>query len=218
MHLAVYPPDGRVRVAAPSHMSDDNIRLAVISKLSWIRKQQVAFKAQPRQSQREYVTGESLYLFGKRYRLDVVERYGPHEVGIKNNTRLQLSISPGTTLKNREKVLNEWYRAKLKKRIPEMITRLEPSIGVRVAHWGVKKMKTKWGSCTIEQRRIWLNLGLAKKPVECLEYILVHEMVHLLERHHNDNFKRYMNRYLPQWQIYRELLNKAPLGHEDWGY
>jgi len=169
-------------------------------------------------AQKPLIDGESLYLFGRRYRLDVMERHGRHEVGLKNNTRVQLIVSPGTTLANREMVLSEWYRAELKKRIPEMIARLEPLIGVQVAHWGVKKMKTKWGTCNIEARRILLNLGLAQKPLECLEYILVHEMVHLLERHHNDNFKRHMNRYLPQWRIYRERLNRAPLGHENWGY
>jgi predicted metal-dependent hydrolase len=218
VHLAVYPPNGRVRLAVPLHVSDDNARLAVINKLSWIKKQRAAFAAQSRQSQREMVTGESHYLWGRRYLLDVVERVGKHEVAIKNNTRLTLYVNPNTTRDNRELALNEWYRAELKRRVPSLLTKWQPIIGVEVAEWGVKKMKTKWGSCHIEARRIWLNLELAKKPPECLEYILVHEMVHLLERQHNDAFRAHMDRFLPHWPLYRDMLNAAPLAHEDWGY
>ncbi|MDX1524472.1 MAG: SprT family zinc-dependent metalloprotease [Anaerolineae bacterium] len=218
LHLAVYPPDGRVRVAVPLHITDDNVRLAVISKLGWIKKQQAAFRDQPRQSPREMVSGESHYFFGRRYRLEVIERFGRHEVVIKNNTKLILYVKPNTTTANRELVLNEWYRAELKKRIPALIPKWESVIGEQVVGWSVKKMKTKWGSCNITQRRIWLNLELAKKPPECLEYILVHEMVHLLERHHNDNFRTYMDKFLPSWRLHRDVLNSAPLAHEDWSY
>ncbi|MCI0646889.1 MAG: M48 family metallopeptidase [Chloroflexi bacterium] len=218
VHLAVYPPDGRVRVAVPLHVTDDNVRLAVINKLGWIKKQQAAFEAQPRQSQREMVTGESHYVWGRRYLLDVVERAGKHEVVIKNNARLILYVNPDTTRANRELALNEWYRAKIKKRVPALLAKWEPIIGEQVAEWGVKRMKTKWGSCHIARRRILLNLELAKKPVECLEYILVHEMVHLLERRHNDAFRAHMDRFLPQWPLHRDILNQAPLAHEDWEY
>jgi predicted metal-dependent hydrolase len=218
VHLAVYPPNGRVRVAVPLHLSDDNVRLAVIGKLSWIKKQQAAFQAQPRQSQREMVTGESHYLWGRRYLLDVVERVGKHEVRRKNNQRLSLFVNPGTSRANRELVLNEWYRAEIKQCVPDLLAKWEPIIGDQVAEWGVKKMKTKWGSCNIEDRRIWLNLELAKKPPECLEFIVVHEMVHFLERQHNDTFRAHMDRFLPQWPLYRDMLNAAPLAHEDWTY
>lgn len=218
VHLAVYPPNGRVRVAVPLHVTDDNVRLAVINKLGWIKKQQAAFLAQSRQSQREMVTGESHYVWGQRYLLDVVERAGRHEVAIKNNTHLTLTVNPGTTRDNRELALNEWYRAELKQRVPAFLAKWEPIIGVNVAKWGVKKMKTKWGSCHIAERRIWLNLELAKKPMECLEYILVHELVHLLERQHNEAFRAHMDRFLPHWPLHRDVLNAAPLAHEDWGY
>ncbi len=152
LHLGVYPPDGRVRVAAPAHVTDDNVRLAVISKLSWIKKQQASFHAQPRQSQREMVTGESHYIWGRRYRLEVIERPGKHELVFKNNHKLLLYVNPHTTRTNRERVLNEWYRAALKERLPALIAKWEAIIGVQVAEWGVKKMKTKWGSCNIGAR------------------------------------------------------------------
>lgn len=212
LHLAVYPPDGRVRVAAPLHLTDDNIRLAVISRLSWITKQQAKFQAQPRQSQREMVSGESHYVFGRRYRLEVIERRGSHEIAIANNSTLQLFVNPRTSPQNRALVLREWYRAQLKTCIPDLLNQWQPIIGEEVSDWGIKKMKTKWGSCNINERRIWLNLELAKKPHECLEYVLVHELVHLLERHHNEQFKAYLDRYLPQWRKCREILNREPLG------
>jgi predicted metal-dependent hydrolase len=139
-------------------------------------------------------------------------------VVIKNRAKLILYVRPNTTTANRELVLNEWYRDELKKRIPALIAKWEPIIGREVAGWGVKRMKTKWGSCNIPQRRLWLNLELAKKPPECLEYILVHEMVHLLERHHNDAFRAYMDKFLPHWRLHRDALNSSPLAHEDWSY
>lgn len=217
LHLGVYPPEGRVRVAAPEHITDENVRLAVINKLGWIRKQQASFENQPRQSQREMVTGESVYLWGQRYRLEVVERYGKHALKKKSGSKLQLTVRPGTGRRNREKVLNSHYREELKAKIPALLDKWQPVIGVRASGWGVKKMKTKWGSCNIEAKRIWLNLELAKKRPECLEYILVHELVHLLERHHNEVFLAYMDRFMPNWRHHRDVLNRAPLGHEDWG-
>ncbi|MBN1220290.1 MAG: M48 family metallopeptidase [Anaerolineae bacterium] len=218
LHLAVYPPDGWVRVAVPLHITDDNVRLAVISKLAWIKKQQAAFQAQPRQSQREMVSGESHYFWGRRYRLEVLEHHGRHEVVVKNSSTLILYVNPHTTSANRELALNEWYRAELKQRVPALLAKWEPIIGQQVSEWGIKKMKTKWGSCNITARRIWLNLELAKKPPECLEYILVHELVHLLERHHNDNFRATMDKFLPPWRLHRDRLNQSPLAHEDWSY
>jgi predicted metal-dependent hydrolase len=216
LHLGVYPPDGQVRVSAPEHLTDDNIRLAVISRLSWIRKQREAFQSQPRQSERDMVTGESHYVFGKRYRLEVIERQGRHEIVVKNHDTLQLFVNPGTTQANRTRVLKEWYRQQLKDRVPKLLEQWEPVIGRQVSGWGVRKMKTKWGSCNIQQRRIWLNLELAKKPPGCLEYVVVHELVHFLERHHNERFKKLMSQFLPQWRLRRDALAKEPLGSENW--
>jgi predicted metal-dependent hydrolase len=216
IHLGVYPPDGHVRVAVPQHVTDDNVRLAVISRLKWIKEQQARFQTQPRQSQRQLVTGESHYFFGKRYRLEVVERRGSHQVVIKNNRTLQLLVNPGTTQLNRALLLNEWYRQQLKERIPELLSQWEPVIGKTVTDWSVKKMKTKWGSCNITQKRIWLNLELAKKPVDCLEYVLVHEMVHLLERNHDKRFIAYLDHFLPRWRQFRDILKSEPLKDEKW--
>ncbi|MEQ8757692.1 MAG: SprT family zinc-dependent metalloprotease [Coleofasciculus sp. G1-WW12-02] len=210
-HLAVYPPDGRVRVAAPLHLSEDNIRLAIISKLSWIQKQQAKFAAQPRQPKREMISGENHYVFGAPYQLHVIERQGRHEVAIAKPNTLQLFVNPGTSTQNRAVVLTEWYREQLKARIPDLLNQWQPIIGQQVADWGIKRMKTKWGSCNIRDRRIWLNLELAKKPTECLEYVLVHELVHLWERYHNERFHAYMDQYLPQWRQCRDILNREPL-------
>ncbi|WP_067522126.1 M48 family metallopeptidase [Endozoicomonas ascidiicola] len=218
LHLAVYPPDGRVRIAVPDHVTDDNIRLAVISRLAWIRKQQAAFDSQPRQSPREMVSGESHYFKGRRYRLEVVESYGKHSVTLKNNQWMLLTVSPRTSTENREKVLTEWYREQMKLQIPQLLTKWQEVVGVEVLDLHIRKMKTRWGSCNIAAQRILLNLELIKKPIECMEYILVHEMVHLRERHHNDRFKAYMDRFLPQWRLSRDILRGEPLGDSGWGY
>jgi predicted metal-dependent hydrolase len=218
LHLGVYPPDGRVRVAVPLRLSEDAVRLAVVSKLGWIKKQQAKFAAQARESQREMVSGESHYYLGQRYRLRVVERAGPSRVALRNPARLQLQVRPGTDRDARERVLNGWYRQRLRALVPLVLAKWEAVLGVQAADWGIKKMKTKWGACTVEARRIWLNLELAKKPVQCLEYIIVHELMHLIERHHNERFVSLMDEHLPQWRHQRQLLNEAPLGHAEWSY
>jgi predicted metal-dependent hydrolase len=218
LHLAVYPPHGRVRVAVPLRTGDETVRLAVISRLGWIRRQQRVLEQQARQSEREMVTGESHFVWGRRYRLDVIEQDAPASVVIRNSKTLELRVRPGTDREKREQVLQRWYRRLLRDRIADLRAKWEPLIGVRVASYGIKRMKTKWGACNIEARRIWLNLELAKKPPACLEYILVHELVHLLERHHNDRFRAHMDHFLPPWRLHRETLNQAPLAHEDWEY
>jgi len=218
LHLGVYPPEGRVRVATPLRVDDEAVRLAVISKLGWIRRQQARFAEQARQSPREMVSGESHYFLGRRYRLRVIEHPGPFGVELSGNSHLNLYVRPGTDTARCVKVLQDWYRRELKVRIPVLIAQYEPVIGVEVAEWGVKKMKTRWGTCNADARRIWLNLELAKKPPRCLEYIVVHEMVHLLERHHNAHFRELMDRFMPQWKLARDELNRAPLAHEDWTY
>ena len=217
LHLGVYPPAGRVRVAVPTRVNDEAVRLAVVSKLGWIRRQKIRFANQPRQSQREMVTGESHYFQGRRYRLRVVEENAAPRIQIGTAT-IRLFVRPDADAARREAVLSNWYRRELKALIPDLITKWQSVIGVQVADWGIKKMKTKWGTCNVEAKRIWLNLELAKKPPQCLEYILIHEMVHLLERHHNDHFMALMDRFMPQWRLYRDELNRAPLGHEDWNY
>ena len=218
LHLAVYPPDGRVRVAVPLLIDDEAVRLAVISKLAWIKRQQALFQGQDRQSAREYVSRESHYYWGDRYLLNVAYHDAPPQVVVRNKTTLDLFVRGGSDTAQRERVLHEWYRRQLKAAIPPLIARWEPIIGMKVAQWRVKRMKTKWGTCNEQARRIWLNLELVKKPPQCLEYIIVHEMVHLLERLHNDRFVAYMDEFIPQWRLFRDELNQAPLAHETWEY
>jgi predicted metal-dependent hydrolase len=218
LHLGVYPPHGRVRVATPLVVSDEAVRLAVIDKLGWIKRQKAKFAEQPRQSQREMVNGESHYFLGQRYRLRVHPHDGTPHVAIRGIATLDLFVRPSITTEQREAALLRWYREQLKVLIPPLLEKWQPILGVQVADWGVKKMKTKWGSCNPTSRRVWFNLELAKKPVMCLEYIVVHELVHLLERHHSERFAALMEAHVPQWRQYREMLKLAPLGHIDWEY
>lgn len=218
LHLAVYPPDGAVRISVPRRVDDELVRLAVVSRLGWIRRKRAAFKEQLRQSRRDMVSGESHFVQGRRYRLRVVEEDARPAVRIANGETLELRVRPGTRREKREAHLDEWHRRRLREQIPALIAKWEPVIGVTVAEWGIRKMKTRWGSCNVDAGRIWVNLELAKKPPECLEYLVVHEMVHLLERRHNDQFKAYMNRFMPQWRMHRATLNQMPLRHEDWSY
>jgi len=217
-HIAVYPPDGHVRIAVPEHVDDETARLAIIDKLAWIQRQRRAFEEQDRQSERKMVNRESHYLWGKRYLLDVVRHTGPNRVRVAGPKTLQMHVRPDADADRRREILHEWYRDQLKERIPDLIDEWASKVGVEVADWGVRKMKTKWGSCSIDDRRIWVNLELAKKPPECLKYIVVHEMVHLLERHHNDAFRAHLDRVMPNWHHYRDLLNQEPLAHADWKY
>jgi len=218
LHLGVYPPAGRIRVAVPLRVNDEAVRLFTISKLGWIERQKAKFAGQERQSERECVSGESHYYQGNRYLLNVVYRKGTPEVVVRNNKTLDVFVRIGSDRTERERVLTTWYRRRLKEEIVPLIEKWEAIIGVQVAQWGVKQMKTRWGTCNIEAQRIWLNLELIKKPVHCLEYVVVHELVHLLERHHNERFVAYMNKFMPLWKHYREELNRAPLGHEMWEY
>lgn len=218
LHLGVYPPNGRVRVAAPLVVSDEAVRLAVIDKLGWIKRQRTKFAAQPRQSTREMVNGESHYFMGRRYRLRVHERDGPATVARRGIAFLDLYVRRGSSMAQREAVLLRWHREQLKAIIPPLLEKWQPKVGVQLAAWGIKKMKTKWGSCNVDSGRVWFNLELSKKSPQCLEYIVVHELVHLLERHHNDRFMDLMNRFMSQWRLYRGELNTAPLAHETWNY
>lgn len=218
LHLAVYPPNGRVRVAVPLRVNDEAVRLAVISKLTWIKRQQTKFQKQDRESRREFVSGESHYFLGNRYLLNVIFQQGVGRVIVRNKKTIDLYVRPASDLWQRERVMQVWYRAYLREAIPPLIDKWEKRIGVGVSNWGIKHMKTRWGTCNITARRIWVNLELAKKSPRCLEYIIVHEMVHLLERLHNDNFQALMSKFMPQWRQLRDELNRSPLAHEEWEY
>lgn len=218
LHVGVYPPAGQVRVAAPRRLDDEAVRLAVISRLGWIRRKQNEFAGQNRQSQREIVTGESHYFQGRRYLLDVKECDGAPEVRLVGKTSLELRVPPGHDRAQRDLVLQRWYRRQLRALLPPLLAKWEPRLGKTVSEVRIKKMKTRWGSCNTSARRVWLNLELIKKPVACLEYVLVHELVHLRERHHNDRFLALMDALLPSWRLDRDELNRAPLAHEEWTY
>lgn len=208
LHLSVHPPDGRVKISAPQYMDTDTIRLFAISKLSWIRKQQKKFINQERQPEREYVSGESHYFLGQRYLLNVIYTNKRKQgVEIRNKKYIDLYVRENTPKYLRERAMTEWYRRELKKLIPTIIAKWEPIIGVEVNEFGVKKMKTRWGSCNPKAKRIWLNLELVKKSPTCIEYVVVHEMTHLLERKHNERFIAYMDKFLPNWRAIKAELN-----------
>ncbi len=210
MHLGVYPPEGRVRIASPLTMDMDSIRLFAISKLSWIKKQRKKFKEQDREAPRQYVDRESHYFKGQRYLLNVIEQEGGKpEVVIRNKKYIDLYVKEGASKEEREKVLKEWYREQLYISAAPIIEKWEERIGVQLSDWRIRQMKTKWGSCNIEDKRIWLNLELAKKTLECLDYVIVHEMVHFHERHHNELYVAYIDRYMPNWREVRKDLNSV---------
>lgn len=211
IHLAVYPPNGKVRLAAPKNVPKETLRLFTISKLSWIRKQQRKFKSQPRQSARLFADRETHYFLGRKFLLKIVETDEPTRVIVKGKTQLILYCRPKSSAQQRSIILNKWYREQLKSVIVPLIEKWENKIGKSAAFWGVRKMKTKWGSCNTETKRILLNLELAKKPVKCIEYIIVHELTHLLERKHNDRFLSRLSSYMPQWKSYRDELNRLPV-------
>ena len=214
VHLSVYPPNGRVKVSAPESMAMDTIRVFVISKMGWIKKQQIKLRAQAREAPREYVDRESHFFNGKRYLLKVVEHNSPAKIRLYSQT-IELCVRPRTPIEKRRSLLNEWYRQQLKRVVPQIIEKYEKIMDVSVCEFGIKLMKTKWGTCNPKAKRIWLNLELAKKPSECLEYIVVHEMVHLLEHSHNSRFVSYMDKFMPKWRFYKEELNKLSVRLED---
>jgi predicted metal-dependent hydrolase len=218
LHLGVYPPNGRVRVAAPLAVTNEAVRLAVVGKLGWIKRQRARFESQSRQSDREYVSGESHYFFGARYRLRLIQHNGVSGIVLRNRNTMELYAKAKATTERREKILQRWYRKELNKAIAPLMDKWEAAMGVEVLEWRIKKMKTRWGTCNTRARRIWLNLELAKKPVHCLEYIIVHELAHLLERSHNEKFIAIVDAHLPDWRTRRQELNAAPLAHETWGY
>jgi predicted metal-dependent hydrolase len=217
IHLGVYPPTGRVRISAPSRMSFNTIRTFAISKLSWIRQQQKKLRDQERETPREYLDRESHYVWGKRYLLKVIEWDGVPAVELKHR-QMHLRVRPITSDEKKQGLVEEWYRTQLKQAVPELIAKWEPLLRVNVKRFFVQKMKTKWGSCSPEAKSIRLNTDLAKKPPECLEYIVVHEMIHLLEPTHNTRFITLMDQFMPNWRFYRTELNRLPVRHEDWGY
>ena len=207
LRLSVSPPAGRVRVSAPLLVNDAEVRARVVAKLDWIRWHQARLAGQPPPLASAMVSGEEHYFQGQRYPLQVIESQAPPKVVLNGNATLVLYARPGSGAAMRATILDDWYRRQLKYLLPELIDRWQAELGVEVAAWGVRKMKTRWGSCNAKERRIWLNLALAQKQPRCLEYVVVHELVHLLERNHNTRFKALMDHFLPQWREHRAELN-----------
>jgi predicted metal-dependent hydrolase len=215
LHIGVYPPLGRVRVAAPERLDDEHIRLALIQRLPWIKRRRKQLQDAARQSDREMVSGESHYVWGVRRRLKVVERPGRPRLTV-DGERLLLCLPEGTPTAGRLSLLEDWQRAQLSAAIPPLVEKWEPVVGEVVRRWSIRRMKTKWGSCNRETGHVQFNLELAKKPRRCLEYIVVHEMTHLLERGHGERFVELIDRFLPDWRSRRDELNGEPLAEERW--
>ena len=211
LHISVFPPSGVVRVSAPLKMSDDAVKMAVASRLLWIKKQQSIFENQARETTREIVSGESHYLWGKRYLLEVLPTTGRHRLEVEHR-KIKLFVRTNTDFKNQTAVIETFYRNELKREIANLPAKWQPKMGVTAKRFGVKKMKTLWGSCNTDTASIWLNLELAKKPPECLEYVVVHELTHLLERHHNARFMAHIDNFLPNWRNIKQRLNALKLG------
>ncbi len=216
LHLGVYPPDGWVRVATPIALPDTAVRAAVASKLAWIRRQQITFRGQARDAARQMVSGETHWFEGRRYRLRVVESPGRSSVTLRSGAKMELRCSLGSTVEQRAAILDRWYRARLSDIVPGLIETWSDRIGVDVPRWRAKRMRTKWGSWSAASGIVWLNLELVKKPRRALEYVVVHELLHGIERRHDDRFQALLDHFLPHWRLVRAELADLPLTHYPW--
>ena len=217
VHLSVHPPTGRVRISAPKRMSMETIRVFAIAKLGWIKQQRKKLQEQERETPREYLDRESHYVWGRRYLLTVSESDGPPSIELKHS-RMLLRVRPGADQAKRSALVEEWYRERLKEAVPLLLARWQPLLGVTVERFFVQRMKTKWGSCNNRHARFASTPSWPRKPAECLEYIVVHELVHLLEPTHNARFVALMDRFMPKWQFHRQVLNRLPVRREQWRY
>lgn len=217
VHLSVYPPTGRVRISAPKRMKLEAVRVFAIAKLDWIKQHQSKLKAQEREPPREYLDRESHYVWGKRYLLKILEIDSAPSVELSGK-HLVLRVRPDSSEQKKRDLVEEWYRNQLKAVVPDMIEKWQARMGVTVSNVFIQRMKTKWGGCNVERHTIRLNTDLAKKPMECVEYVVVHEMTHLTARHHDDEFRAVMDRHLPNWRHLQKLLNASPLAHVDWEF
>lgn len=211
VNLKVYPPDGRVCIAAPTRIDLETLRLFAISKLTWIERKRAKFQVQERQAPREYISGENHDYRGKPCRLHVHPTGGKQHVELRDRDALHLYIRPTASIADRENILYAWYRQQLKAIVPAIVAKWEPVMNVQVRDVRIKRMKTKWGTCNIQQQRIWLNLELIRTPPHCLEYVIVHEMTHLLERLHNERFHKLIEHFLPTYKNAKRDLKQTKL-------
>lgn len=211
MHLYVKPPEGTVSISAPFEMSDNAIELFIRTKISWIKKQQNKFDTQLRQSERSYISGETFYLWGKQYFIQV--EYSTKNSLVLTGNKAILYVRKESTSLQRQRFINKWYREKLKEEITRILPKWEKLTGLHCESWQTKYMTTKWGSCNTNSRKLWFNLQLVKKTPECLEYVILHELVHLQEKTHNENFSAIMDKHMPYWRDIRYKLNAQILDY-----
>lgn len=207
LYLKVSPLSQKVRVSVPMHVPEKTIEHFVVSRTDWIKTQLAKKPVVQNVEVLNFVSGETHFYKGKPYQLEIVSHSGAPKVEVFRDDTIVLRVQEGISKERKDKALNEWYRASLKEEIPKLIEKWEPIMNVKVKEFGVKKMKTRWGTCNIRAQRIWLSLELAKKSPECLEYVVVHEMVHLLERLHNKRFHAFMDLFLPDWRSRKKELN-----------
>lgn len=210
IHLSVHPPLGNVTISAPKHLDPDIVRVFAIGKLGWIRKERSKFINQPREQVKEFTTQESHYFLGKRYLLRVTESGSKSKV-VLHHSHIELIVPIAATVEKKRQVLYQWYRKELRALLTRMISDWEKKMAVKVSSFGIRKMKTKWGSCNSAAGTIWFNIELAKRSKDEIEYVVVHELVHLLERNHNKKFVLLMNHFLPDWRIRKQILNKGEI-------
>jgi len=215
MHLGVFPPEGAVRISAPQDVTLDTIRVFAISKLAWIKQQQRKMKAQPREPQREYIDRESHYVWGQRYLLQIQELSAPASIALSGKS-MHMTVRSGAPAAKRQALLEAWYRAQVREAAQPLLRKWQTIMGVQAGKLLVQRMKTKWGSCNPQTGLIRLHTDLAKKPPEHLEYVIVHELAHLIEASHGERFVAAMDMFLPRWQHLREELNSLPVRHETW--
>lgn len=206
MRIYVMPPNGKVKISAPKHIKEEEINSFVFSKIEWIKKHIKYFENKPKEKTLEYVTGETLFLFGKSYTLEVINSNKRASLKL-DNEKIVLKINNKYGIKKREYIINRWYKKCLENQLSCIVDKWQKVMGVHVNELRIRNMTTRWGSCNIEKKRIWINLHLAKKNIRLLEYILVHELTHLLERGHNKRFKNYMSIFMPDWKDRQKELN-----------
>ena len=212
MHLSVKPPDGHVEVSAPQHLSDESIAMFIRTRIGWIKKQQEKYRVQPRQTVREFVSGETLYVWGKQYFLQVEYSNRGNSMVLSGDKAI-LTVRKESTTQQRENYVNEWYRTLLKAEIEKRLPKWENLSDLHCSGWQTKYMTTKWGTCNTNTGKIWINLQMAKKPFECLDYVLLHELIHLRFRKHDDQFTSSMDFYMPYWRETRKILNSSTLDY-----
>lgn len=215
VHLTVHPPTGRVTLVTPNLTRTEVARAYVISKLAWIRNQRIKLEAQAREAPRQFVERESHYLWGRRYLLSITEADDKPSVKL-GHRRLTLQVRPGSSPEKRAAVVHEWHKSLMHSVVPDLVAKWGDKLGVEASGYFLQRMKTKWGSCNPARRHIRLNTELVKKPKDLLEYVVVHEMAHLLEPSHNDRFQAILDRHWPQWRESRAELNALPLTSESW--